>query len=131
MAKVADAEGGSTASLGKLNNVLMQMRKNCNHPDLITGPFSASTAYPTPAEMVEQCGKMALLQRLLDRLKAGGHKVLIFSQVRARARGGACSAFSAAYSSTHTTNTALAALSASHTHTHTHTHTHAHTHTRR
>ncbi|GBF95152.1 ATP-dependent DNA helicase [Raphidocelis subcapitata] len=81
MAKVADAEGGSTASLGKLSNVLMQMRKNCNHPDLITGPFSASTVYPTPEEMVEQCGKMALMQRLLDRLKAGGHKVLIFSQM--------------------------------------------------
>ena len=57
------------------------MRKNCNHPDLITGPFSASTLYPSPEVMVEQCGKMALLQRLLDRLKAGGHKVLIFSQV--------------------------------------------------
>jgi len=82
MAKVADQEGGSTASLGKLNNVLMQMRKNCNHPDLITGPFSASTVYPTPEELVEQCGKMALLDRLLTRLKAGGHKVLIFSQVR-------------------------------------------------
>ena len=84
---MADAEGGSTASLGKLSNVLMQMRKNCNHPDLITGPFSASTVYPTPAELVEQCGKLALTQRLLDRLKAGGHKVLIFSQARARGVG--------------------------------------------
>ncbi|KIY95169.1 helicase, lymphoid-specific [Monoraphidium neglectum] len=81
MARVADQEGGSTASLGKLNNVLMQMRKNCNHPDLITGPFSASTMYPSPEVLVEQCGKLALLQRLLDRLKAGGHKVLIFSQM--------------------------------------------------
>lgn len=86
MAKVADQEGGSTASLGTLNNVLMQMRKNCNHPDLITGPFSASTVYPSPEVLVEQCGKLALLQRLLDRLKAGGHKVLIFSQVGANCR---------------------------------------------
>lgn len=62
------------------------MRKNCNHPDLITGPFSASTVYPTPKELVEQCGKLALLQRLLDRLKARGHKVLIFSQVRSGGR---------------------------------------------
>lgn len=59
------------------------MRKNCNHPDLITGPFSASTMYPPPDVLVEQCGKLALMQRLLDRLKAGGHKVLIFSQVGA------------------------------------------------
>ena len=28
-----------------------------------------------------QCGKLALLDRLLTRLHSGGHKVLIFSQV--------------------------------------------------
>ena len=82
LAKVADAEGGNSAAAARgLSNVLMQMRKNCNHPDLITGPFSASTVYPPPEELVEQCGKLALLQRLLDRLKARGHKVLIFSQM--------------------------------------------------
>ncbi len=32
-------------------------------------------------QMIKQCGKMALLARLLDRLHAAGHKVLIFSQV--------------------------------------------------
>lgn len=31
--------------------------------------------------MVRDCGKMALLDRLLNRLLPGGHKVLIFSQV--------------------------------------------------
>ena len=31
--------------------------------------------------MVEQCGKMALMDRLLTKLRAGGHKVLIFSQM--------------------------------------------------
>lgn len=81
MAKVAAEEGGHTAAIGKLNNVLMQMRKNCNHPDLITAPFSGSLTYPSPEEMVAQSGKMALMDRLLTRLKAGGHKVLIFSQV--------------------------------------------------
>ena len=30
---------GSGHSAASLNNVLMQMRKNCNHPDLITGPY--------------------------------------------------------------------------------------------
>eukprot|EP00877_Chromochloris_zofingiensis_P014670 jgi/Chrzof1/9457/Cz04g03240.t1 len=81
MAKVAAEEGGHTAAIGKLNNVLMQMRKNCNHPDLITAPFSGSLTYPSPEEMVAQSGKMALMDRLLTRLKAGGHKVLIFSQM--------------------------------------------------
>lgn len=32
-------------------------------------------------EMLEQSGKMALLAQLLTKLHAGGHKVLIFSQV--------------------------------------------------
>ena len=81
MAKVAEQGGGQTSALGKLNNVLMQMRKNCNHPDLITAPFTGELDYPTPKEMVQQCGKMALLERLLDQLRARGHKVLIFSQV--------------------------------------------------
>lgn len=59
----------------------MQMRKNCNHPDLITSALDPSPLFPSAEELVKQCGKMQLLDRLLTRLKAGGHKVLIFSQV--------------------------------------------------
>ena len=51
------------------------------------GPPGPPAPQP-PAVLVEQCGKLALLERLLDRLKAGGHKVLIFSQ--ACAAGAAC-----------------------------------------
>ncbi len=43
--------------------------------------FAGSVFFPSPAEMVRDCGKMALLDRLLNRLLPGGHKVLIFSQV--------------------------------------------------
>jgi hypothetical protein len=61
-----------------LQNVVMQLRKACNHPYLFPG------AEPTPfAEgdhIWQACGKMALLERLLTRLRAGGHKVLLFSQ---------------------------------------------------
>ena len=80
MAKLgrASGRGGSTTAL---NNVLMQMRKVANHPDLITSAFDDSPFFPTPAQMVEQCGKMALMDRLLTKLRAGGHKVLIFSQM--------------------------------------------------
>ncbi len=59
-----------------------QLRKNCNHPDLITGPANKELFFPPPDELVRQCGKMQLLERLLDKLHAKGHKVLIFSQVR-------------------------------------------------
>eukprot|EP00879_Flechtneria_rotunda_P026404 GHRR01028153.1.p1 GENE.GHRR01028153.1~~GHRR01028153.1.p1 ORF type:complete len:449 (+),score=169.94 GHRR01028153.1:694-2040(+) len=81
MAKLAQSEGTGTGNLAKINNVLMQMRKNCNHPDLITSAFTAELDYPPPDVLVAQAGKMGLLDRLLKRLKAGGHKVLIFSQM--------------------------------------------------
>lgn len=69
------------APLTKLNNILMQMRKNCNHPDLITGGFDGSITFPSAEELVQDCGKLQLLDRLLKRLTDAGHKVLIFSQV--------------------------------------------------
>jgi len=64
-----------------LNNMLMQMRKNCNHPDLITAPYEGGFMYPSAAELVEECGKMKLLDRLLSKLLPKGHKILIFSQM--------------------------------------------------
>lgn len=51
MAKLAEQEGTNSSSgnaKAKLNNVLMQMRKNCNHPDLITSAFTAELDYPPP-----------------------------------------------------------------------------------
>ncbi len=167
MSKARAGMGG--APVAKLNNVLMQMRKNCNHPDLIAGAFDGSLTYPSADELVAQvgavptcyigeniyicglylnrggadapagvraaglawqsrrvcrharcgsrlvdrcrtgrrmcrlpqallrasphgrltgcaaaqCGKLALLDRILTRLHRDGHKVLIFSQVRA------------------------------------------------
>lgn len=49
--------------------------KVANHPDLVTGPFSGDTMLPDAEELVRQCGKMELLERLLKKLHAGGHKV--------------------------------------------------------
>ena len=48
MAKMAEAEGLSgSAAAGSLNNVLMQMRKISNHPDLVTAAFTQDLDYPT------------------------------------------------------------------------------------
>lgn len=66
--------------ISRLNNVLMQMRKNCNHPDLITGGMDGSIVYPSPEELREQGGKLALLERLVSQLHKAGHKIIIFSQ---------------------------------------------------
>ncbi|PIN06882.1 DNA repair protein, SNF2 family [Handroanthus impetiginosus] len=65
---------------GKLNNLMIQLRKNCNHPDLLESVFDGSHLYPPVEQMIEQCGKFRLLDRLLPKLFARQHKVLIFSQ---------------------------------------------------
>ncbi|KAG8384005.1 hypothetical protein BUALT_Bualt04G0073000 [Buddleja alternifolia] len=50
---------------GKLNNLMIQLRKNCNHPDLLESAFDGSYFYPPVEQIVEQCGKFHLLDRLL------------------------------------------------------------------
>ena len=35
----------------------------------------------TSAELIDQCGKFKLFDRLMKKLRAGGHKTLIFSQM--------------------------------------------------
>ncbi|KAG5535833.1 hypothetical protein RHGRI_023562 [Rhododendron griersonianum] len=65
---------------GKLNNVMLQLRKNCYHPDLLESAFDGSYFYPPVEQIVNQCGKFQLLDRLLAKLLARKHKVLIFSQ---------------------------------------------------
>lgn len=71
---------GSTLKV-RLNNMLMQLRKNCNHPDLLTSQFECDDNWPPVENLVEQCGKLKLLDRLLPHLRDRGHKVLIFSQM--------------------------------------------------
>eukprot|EP01024_Parvocaulis_polyphysoides_P020210 TRINITY_DN19362_c0_g4_i2.p1 TRINITY_DN19362_c0_g4~~TRINITY_DN19362_c0_g4_i2.p1 ORF type:complete len:851 (+),score=164.48 TRINITY_DN19362_c0_g4_i2:299-2554(+) len=58
----------------------MQLRKIANHPDLILGDYCSCRLYPPISVLLEQCGKLQLLDRLLDKLFAKGHKVIIFSQ---------------------------------------------------
>lgn len=65
---------------GKLTNLMIQLRKNCNHPDLLESAFDGSYHYPPIEQIVGQCGKFRLLERLLSVLFARKHKVLIFSQ---------------------------------------------------
>ena len=58
MAKERKGAGGPP--MAKLNNVLMQMRKNCNHPDLISGAYDGSLTYPSAEELVAQVGAGSL-----------------------------------------------------------------------
>lgn len=66
-------------------NKLMNHRKNANHPFLFGEPIDpASGLYigtAFPHLLVRASGKFALLDRMLERLFADGHQVLIFSQM--------------------------------------------------
>ncbi|KAF9589973.1 hypothetical protein IFM89_029710 [Coptis chinensis] len=75
-----DAKFAGNCMKGKLNNLMIPLRKNINHPDLLESAFDGSYLYPPVEQLVEQCGKFHLLDRLLTKLFARKHKVLIFSQ---------------------------------------------------
>ncbi|EGG12083.1 uncharacterized protein MELLADRAFT_32790, partial [Melampsora larici-populina 98AG31] len=65
----------------KLQNVMMQLRKVCNHPWLFDWPIDPTTGtYSVGSGLITSSGKMLLLDKLLHVLFDRGHKVLIFSQ---------------------------------------------------
>uniref|UniRef100_A0A8C2KIT0 Chromodomain helicase DNA binding protein 4a n=1 Tax=Cyprinus carpio TaxID=7962 RepID=A0A8C2KIT0_CYPCA len=74
--------GGNQVSL---LNVVMDLKKCCNHPYLF--PVAAMEAAKMPNGMYEgstltkASGKLLLLHKMLRKLKEGGHRVLIFSQM--------------------------------------------------
>ncbi|MES1918322.1 hypothetical protein MHBO_000304 [Bonamia ostreae] len=82
--KVFLLEAGS-GRLPKLVNIEMQLRKCCNHPFLIEGVEEKETAGANRSEYFRRCveasGKLVFLDKLLPRLKAEGHRVLLFSQM--------------------------------------------------
>jgi len=65
---------------GPLLNLVMQLRKCCNHPYLF--PHVEDRTLPALGEhLIDSCGKLKLLDKLLARLKQRGHRVLVFSQM--------------------------------------------------
>jgi len=64
----------------RLLNVLMQLRKVCNHPYLFDGA-EEGPPYVDGPHLWENSGKMQLLNKLLPKLKAKGSRVLIFCQM--------------------------------------------------
>uniref|UniRef100_A0A8D2J3Y3 Chromodomain helicase DNA binding protein 5 n=1 Tax=Varanus komodoensis TaxID=61221 RepID=A0A8D2J3Y3_VARKO len=74
--------GGNQVSL---LNIMMDLKKCCNHPYLF--PVAAVEAPVLPngsydgSSLVKSSGKLLLLQKMLKKLRDGGHRVLIFSQM--------------------------------------------------
>lgn len=69
-------------SVKGLNNKIMQLRKICNHPFV----FEEVESYINPTrgntdELWRVAGKFELLDRILPKFKATGHRVLIFFQM--------------------------------------------------
>lgn len=81
----------SAANIPNLMNTMMELRKCCIHPYLLNGAedqiqFDYKQTYGEDKEayykaLIQSSGKMVLVDKLLPKLKAGGHRVLIFSQM--------------------------------------------------
>lgn len=66
----------------KLQNVLMLLKRCCNHAYLVEYPLDPATGdFKIDEQLVEASGKFLVLDRMLPELKKRGHKVLIFSQM--------------------------------------------------
>lgn len=95
-------KGSKPSNAPSLMNVMMELRKICNHPFLVKGvedkiltegaanwKAKDDQGVDKPIDdlqlfgeqLVKSSGKMVLLEKLLHKLFAGGHKVLIFSQM--------------------------------------------------
>ena len=64
----------------RLLNVVMQLRKCCNHPYLFDGA-EPGPPYTNDEHLVFNSGKMVILDKLLKKMKSQGSRVLIFSQM--------------------------------------------------
>ena len=61
---------------------IMDVRKSVNHPYLIEYPVTEDGMfYDSGPDMVDICGKLQVLDQMIVKLIADGHKTLIFSQV--------------------------------------------------
>lgn len=78
---VSDGKGGKTGMRG-LSNMLMQLRKLCNHPFV----FEAVEDQMNPGRVTNDllwrtAGKFELLDRILPKFQVTGHRVLMFFQM--------------------------------------------------
>ncbi|CAF3430093.1 unnamed protein product [Rotaria socialis] len=79
-----NGKGGRRA----LMNKIMQLRKICNHPFLfheieerLAQSFGCETGAINGPDLFRVSGKFELLDRILPKLKASGHKILLFCQM--------------------------------------------------
>ena len=71
---------GKRESKTRLLNIVMQLRKCCNHPYLFEGA-EPGPPYTTDEHLIFNSGKMLMLDKILVRMKKQGSRILIFSQM--------------------------------------------------
>lgn len=84
-------KGTTAANIPNLMNTMMELRKCCIHPYLLNGAedqiqYEWRMTHGDDRDgyyknIVNASGKMVLIDKLLPKLKANGHRVLIFSQM--------------------------------------------------
>jgi len=64
----------------RLQNILMQLRKCTNHPYLFDG-VEPGPPYTTDEHLIQNCGKLTILDKLLPKIQAQGSRALVFTQM--------------------------------------------------
>lgn len=78
---VSDGKGGKTGMRG-LSNMLMQLRKLCNHPFVFEPVEDQMNPGRGSNDLLwRTAGKFELLDRILPKFRATGHRVLMFFQM--------------------------------------------------
>ncbi|TCD65653.1 hypothetical protein EIP91_002326 [Steccherinum ochraceum] len=67
-----------------MNNIIMELRKCVQHPYLVSGVVEPTGLSPLVAheKLTDASAKLRLLKVLLPKLKARGHRILLFSQFK-------------------------------------------------
>ncbi|KVH88630.1 hypothetical protein Ccrd_026265 [Cynara cardunculus var. scolymus] len=73
------ALSSGTSNQQSLQNIVIQLRKACSHPYLFAG--IEPEPYEEGEHLVQASGKLIVLDRLLQKLRNAGHRVLLFAQM--------------------------------------------------
>lgn len=74
-------KGNGEVTMGKINQIVTELRKVANHPYLIRG-IEPGPPYTNDQHLLDSCGKLNVLDQLLAQLKAQGSRVVLFSQFK-------------------------------------------------
>lgn len=76
--KDLSALGNGKVGSTSVQNIVMHLRKVCNHPYLFDGA-EPGPPFVEGEHMITNSGKLSVMDKLLKRLKEGGHRVLVFT----------------------------------------------------